>query len=373
MAFDLTTIRRALQFPWVPARLGIAPYVWPSSFGFFIWKYLYVPPSVLEISCLLLSIAVFFPIYFGSFWAKGRVSVLLALLSTLLGALWAPHNFGANTFFIFACGMCAGIEQRRNAYLMLASILVVAITASLSLGDAPLAFIIPTMIVGIPVGISSIADVRVRRTNETLLRKQEEVEHIARIAERERISRDMHDLLGHTLSLITIKAELAGKLVGRDADACRSEIKDIEQCARHALAEVRSAVTGYRQTGFAHELAGAKASLAAAQVELTVEMQECELTPAIENVLALALREAVTNIVRHAGATRCTVTLSGDDSMIVLRISDNGQSLAAGAPVKHGNGLTGMGERVAALGGKLAVIAANGLSLEMSLPRRAAA
>jgi two-component system sensor histidine kinase DesK len=373
MAIDLSAIRRALQFPWVPARLGIAPYVWPSSFGFFIWKYLYVPPTVTEITCLLLSIAVFFPIYFASFWSKGKRSVLFALLSTLLGALWAPHNFGANTFFIFACGMCAGIEQRRHAYAMLTCILLVAVTASLSLGSEPLAFIIPTMIVGIPVGISSIADVRVRRTNETLLRKQEEVEHIARIAERERISRDMHDLLGHTLSLITIKAELAGKLVGRDAAACQREIKDIEHCARDALAEVRAAVTGYRQTGFAHELAGAKASLAAAQVEMTIDMQDCELTPALENVLALALREAVTNIVRHAGATRCTVTLSGDEQMIVFRISDNGQKLAAGAPVRHGNGLTGMGERVAGLGGQLAVIAANGLSLEMTLPRRCAA
>ncbi len=373
MAFDFTRLRRALQFPWVPSRLGIAPYVWPSSFGFFLWKYWYEPPSLTEVSCLLLSIAVFFPIYFGSFWSRGKMSVLLALLSTLLGALWAPHNFGANTFFIFACGMCAGIEQRRHAYAMLAAILLVALTAALSLGEAPLAFIIPTMIVGIPVGISSIADVRVRRTNEILLRKQEEVEHIARIAERERISRDMHDLLGHTLSLITLKAELAGKLVGRDAAACQREIKDIEQCARDALAEVRAAVTGYRQTGFAHELAGAKASLAAAQVDMTVDMQDCALTPALENVLALALREAVTNIVRHAGATRCTVTLSGDDKMLVLRISDNGQKLAVGAALRHGNGLTGMGERVAALGGQLAVIAANGLSLEMTLPRRSAA
>lgn len=373
MAFKFTSIRRALQLPWVPDYLGIAPYAWPLAFCFFFWQYFYVPPSVTELVCLAVSIGLFLPIYFASFWASGAQSLLFALLSTLLGALWAPHNFGANTFFIFACGMCAGLQQRRHAYGMLAVVMLVAVLSSLSLDTVQLAFLVPTMVVGIPVGISAIGDVRLRRANECLQRTQEEAEHMARIAERERISRDMHDLLGHTLSLITLKAELAGKLVGRDTEACRDEIRDIEQCARDALAEVRAAVTGYRQTGFAHELAGARASLAAARIELTVDMQECELTPAVENVLALALREAVTNIVRHAGATRCAVSLAGDGNMIVLRVSDNGQTLAAGTRVKHGNGLTGMGERVAALGGKLAVVATGGLSLEMSLPRRAAA
>jgi two-component system sensor histidine kinase DesK len=368
MAFPLSSIRRALQFPWVPAHCGYGPYVWLMSLCFFGWKYIYVTPSLTEVLCLVLSFAVFLPIYFGSFWTKGKLSLLFSLIATLLGVLWAPHNFGANTFFIFACGMCAGLEVRWQAHLALVAYLSVASASALLLNGTQLAFIIPTLIVGIPVGISSIADVRVRRANAVLLRKQEEVEHMARIAERERISRDMHDLLGHTLSLITIKAELAGKLVGRDAEACQREIKDIEQCARHALAEVRSAVTGYRQTGFAHELAGAKASLAAAQVEMTVDMQACTLPPVLENVLSLALREAVTNIVRHAGASRCAVSLASNDGMIVLRISDNGQTLAPGAALKHGNGLTGMGERVAALGGKLAVVAANGLSLEMRLP-----
>ncbi len=373
MAYKFTSIRQAVRFPWVPESLGVAPYAWPLAFCFFFWKYFHVTPTITELVLLALSIGLFMPIYFASFWATGPHTLLFALISTLLGALWAPHNFGANTFFIFACGMCAGLQERRNAYAMLVVVLSVAVLSSLSLDRVQLAFLIPTMIVGIPVGISAIGDVRLRRANERLNRTQEEAEHMARIAERERISRDMHDLLGHTLSLITIKAELAGKLVGRDAEACQREIKDIEECARHALAEVRAAVTGYRQTGFAHELAGAKASLAAAQVEMTVELQDCELTPAMENVLALALREAVTNILRHAGATRCKVTLSGDDSMIVFRISDNGQALAQGKPVKHGNGLTGMGERVAALGGKLAVVVANGMSLEMTLPRRAAA
>src|ERR1700752_4774487 len=108
MAFSLSPIRRALQLPWLPAYCGNGPYVWLLSLCFFMWKYFYVPPSVTELACLVLSLLLFVPLYLGSFWAKGQLSLLFALLSTLLGALWAPHNFGANTFFIFACGMCAG-------------------------------------------------------------------------------------------------------------------------------------------------------------------------------------------------------------------------------------------------------------------------
>jgi hypothetical protein len=113
-----------------------------------------------------------------------------------------------------------------------------------------------------------------RASRKQLLRKQEEVEHIARIAERERISRDLHDLLGHSLSLIALKAELAGKLAGRDLEACKREIADIETSARRALAEVRTAVTGYRDSGLSGALASARASLAAAGVELREEVQQ---------------------------------------------------------------------------------------------------
>ena len=135
-----------------------------------------------------------------------------------------------------------------------------------------------------------------------------------------------------------------------------------------ALSEVRSAVSGYRQTGFAHELSGARASLAAAGIALRAEVQAFTLPPACENVMSLALREAVTNIVRHAGATECALSLALEDGTIVLRVADNGARLAAGAAVRPGNGLTGMQERSAALGGKLALRVERGLALELRLP-----
>ncbi|MES2127984.1 MAG: sensor histidine kinase [Pseudomonadota bacterium] len=356
-------IKRALAGPWVPPQFGKAPYLWMLSLCFFLWKYVYIVPGMLELLALVATMCLFVPLYFLSYWGWRRATVLLT--TCLLGVAWTPHNYGASTFFIFGCAMCAGIEKPRQAYLSVAAVLLLACAVA-PLSD--LNFILPTVVVGIPVGLAGVMDAKVRRSRECLLRKQEEVEHLARIAERERISRDLHDLLGHTLSLITLKAELAGKLQARDAQACQREIKDIEHSARHALSEVRAAVTGFRQTGFAHELATARASLAAANVACDAAVEAFTLPAAAENVMSLALREAVTNIVRHARATRCEVRLSLDAGMIVLRIADNGAQLADGARVRDGNGLTGMRERVSALGGQLALRVERGLALEMTLP-----
>jgi len=356
----------------VPPHLGKAPYLWLLSLNFFLWKYFYIKPTLLELGMLLLSIAVFVPMYLASYWLRNRQAVPLLLATVVLGFAWAPFNFGACTFFIFACSMCAALEQPRHAYLGIALVLCAALLAALTVRQ-PLPFLLPSLAVGAPVGIASVMDARVRRSRQQLMCKQEEVEHLARIAERERISRDLHDLLGHTLSLIAIKAELAGRLLERDTEATAKEIKDIEATARHALAEVRSAVTGFRQTGFAQELAQARAALAAADVTLDAEVQAFAMPATAENVLALALREAVTNILRHARATRCQVSVRQVDGQIVCHIRDDGQAPVDRAALERGNGLRGMRERVAAAGGRLALRAESGLALELYLPMGAAA
>lgn len=362
-------IKRAIAGPWLPAYRGKAPYLWLLSLFFFGWKYVYVAPSRLELILLAATIVLFLPLYWASYWTNGARRVLVIVLTCLLGVLWARHNVGASTFFIFAAAMCAGIRPERRAFFAVGAVIALAAVTATGLGDEhALGFLVPVLIIGTAVGVSNVMEATVRRSREQLLRKQEEVEHMATIAERERISRDLHDLLGHTLSLITLKAELAGKLLGRDEAACRQEVRDIETSARHALSEVRSAVSGYRQTGFAHELASARASLAAASVELSAQVQPFTLPAAAENVMSLALREAVTNIVRHAGATRCEVGLTLERGMIVFRIADNGAALADADAIRHGNGLIGMHERVTALGGKLALRVERGLALELSLP-----
>ena len=357
-----------LALPWVPASHGKAPYLWALSLLFLLWKYVGGPPGPLELAALMLTVLVFLPMYFASFWpAPGRLPLLI-VLTCLLGVLWAPHNFTANTFFIFAAAMCAGFVPQRRAYLALACVLALSLAVGATLGKYSLAFMLPALAVGVPVGVASIMDASLRRSREQLLRKQEEVQHMATIAERERISRDLHDLLGHTLSLITLKAELAGKMAGRDLAACKQEIADIEHCARNALAEVRSAVTGYRLTGLQHELDTARATLGAAGIVLATQIETITLPAAAENVMALALREAVTNIVRHAGASRCDVTLTLEGGTILFRIADDGTLAEGSPPLRHGNGLLGMQERVGGIGGRLAMQVDHGLALELRLP-----
>lgn len=367
-------IRRWIGFPWVPPRMGKAPYLWSLFLLFFLWKYVYVRPSALELGCLAATLAVFLPLYFSSFWTRNGARLPFIAATLGLAALWAPVNHGAGTLVIYAAAMCAGIDARRAAYAALAGVMGIAALLAWH-WQLPPDFILPALVVGLPVGVAGILETRLRHSRDSLLRKQEEVEHMATIAERERISRDLHDLLGHTLSLITLKAELAGKLLGRDPAACQREIADIERSARQALGEVRSAVSGYRRTGLAHELDTARAALQAAGVSLRVQADELALPAAAENVLALALREAVTNIVRHAGASRCEVSVGRRDDVIVLRVSDDGQLADAGA-LRRGSGLSGMQERVAALGGRLSLLAGagmqagprRGLTLELTMP-----
>lgn len=363
-------LRRFLSWPWVPAQFGKAPYVWSLSLLFFLWKYLYVPLSPLEAGYLALTLLIFLPLYFVSFWLHNQRVLAPILLSCLLGILWGNHNYGASSFFVFAAGMCQQIERPRLAYAMLLLVLAIFGVSTLTL-DFPSYLWIPALLVSVPVGISSIMDAERRRAQDKLLRKQEEVEHMATIAERERISRDLHDLLGHTLSLITIKAELAGKLLTRDSAACQQEIKDIENTARHALSEVRAAVSGYRQTGFSHELGSARICLAASNIQLLADVQNLSLPALAENVFALALREAVTNIVRHANASQCRIALSLQEGLLVLRVQDDGQVLRDLAQIQHGNGLNGMRERVKTLGGELALSIENGLTLELRIPNGA--
>jgi two-component system sensor histidine kinase DesK len=360
--------------PWIPPDQGRMPYFWLLSLGYMFWKFAYVRPGAVEVALLVLTFAVFIPLYCASYRARGWQIVACMLAGCLIGAAWVRWNVGSATFFIFACAMAGQIVQMRRAMLAIGVVIVLALLTSLQIDGTQmrLLFVMPILTISLPVGLGAVMDARLRRSRQALLRKQEEVEHMATIAERERISRDLHDLLGHSLSLIALKAELARKLVQRDAEACAREIGDIETSARQALAEVRAAVSGYRESGLAHALAGARASLAAAGVELDEQVEPLHLAPATEHVLALALREAVTNVVRHAGARRCRLSLGGEGGSVVLRVSDDGERLG-GAALRPGNGLAGMRERVAALGGELALRAGAGLALELRVPAGAKA
>ncbi|MDP9281157.1 MAG: histidine kinase [Chloroflexota bacterium] len=167
--------------------------------------------------------------------------------------------------------------------------------------------------------------------------------------ERLRLARDLHDLLGHGLSLITIKSQLARRLLAPgDSSRAANEIADIERVARESLQDVRHAVDGYRQPTFTSALAGARAALAAAGIDSTIDVSADSLPSAVDVTLAWAVREGVTNVIRHSGAATCSIRLTQEDRKASLEITDNG---APSAMNKPGNGLRGLQERAAARGG----------------------
>ncbi|MFJ6721369.1 MULTISPECIES: sensor histidine kinase [unclassified Streptomyces] len=218
-------------------------------------------------------------------------------------------------------------------------------------GDAYLAgLLIPAVMGGFAmVGIRAMI-----RTTVELREARATVAQLAANEERLRMARDLHDLLGHSLSLITLKSELAGRMLPDRPELAAQQVADIEQVSRQALVDVREAVSGYRRPTLPGELAGARTALTAAGVvaDLPSEVPE-DLPQDIESALAWSLREAVTNAVRHSGAKRCTVTLASRQTLgghvVELVVFDDG----AGGAAPHGNGLTGLTERLQAVGGTL--------------------
>ena len=201
--------------------------------------------------------------------------------------------------------------------------------------------------------------------NRKLRKANEEIEHLATVAERERIARDLHDVLGHTLSVITLKSELAGKLIERDPGRAGKEIREVEEISRQALSEVRDAIRGYRSKRLAAELAYAKTTLETAGLTVQCDTATTVKLPAVqESVLSLAVREAVTNVVRHAQATTCRLRLEQQNGSCRLQIQDDGR----GSSNDDGNGLRGMRERVEMLGGTLQRDSESGTTLTITLP-----
>jgi two-component system sensor histidine kinase DesK len=289
-------------------------------------------------------------------YALAMVALCLVLLP------WYPS---ALSYFVFGCVMLhTGQRNSLPRYLAHVLALNALLAAAAWMAGYPwqaLVWMLPmTLIIGVIVNVESMA----HEKDVALQLSHDEVRRLAATAERERIGRDLHDLLGHTLSLITLKLELSRKLLDRDHDAARREITETEEVARHALAEVRSAVTGFRAADLAAELASARLLLESSGVTLGYEPPP-PLSPELERPLALVLREAATNIARHAGASQAQVGFAREGGSLRMRIVDDGRGGIDG----EGNGLAGIRERVRALGGSLAIASTRGgTSLEIVVP-----
>lgn len=291
-------------------------------------------------------------------------------LIALLGVLVVPVNAGGTVFFVYAAGSAGALLARRSATVWLGGLTALtAASALVSTAPPPYVFlsIAPPLVSIWIVGLATMDEADRDREAAGMRVENARIEHLATLSERERISRDLHDLLGQTLTGIVVRAQLAQRLPAGDAAA---EMAVVETMARDALTEVRATVSGWRQVSLDDELVVARDALAAAGVALeAVRDDDLVLTPSAESALALALREAVTNVVRHAGATRCVVTLARAGGEVRLEVADDG----SGGGGADGNGLSGMRERITALGGTVRRIAQDGTALVVALPERVAA
>ena len=300
---------------------------------------------------------------------SGTKRALLLLALTVLGTAYYPFNSGAGGMLIYVAAFAPFMTESLSlAGAMIAAATLITAAEGLLLHQTPWAWGVMAFM-SASIGVGNLFGAMRVRANERLNLAQEQIEHLATIAERERIARDMHDVLGHTLSVVVLKSELAGKLVGQDAERARQEIGEVEQIAHTALGEVREAIRGYRAEGIAAEIARARRTLQAAGVQLECETESARLAPALESVFSLVLREAVTNILRHAGATSCRLELAADSRGTRLCVHDNGR----GAIAKEGIGLRGMRQRVEALGGRLEIDSRQGTRLTADIPHVAGA
>ncbi|MDQ3511755.1 MAG: sensor histidine kinase [Pseudomonadota bacterium] len=314
----------------------------------------------------LVSVAVFLPVYFIGFHTRGNVRVACMLGIAALAYVLLPANPFANTYLIYAAGFAAFAGRlfwQRSAWLAL--ILAIFLAEVLLFGYPVFVFAL-TAVIAIAVFFGNHFFIENTRRRAELKLSHDEVKRLAALAERERIGRDLHDLLGHTLAMVALKSELAGRLLDKDPQAARREIDDVARGARDALSQVRRAVSGIRAAGLAAELASARLLLETDGVGFRYEGADLLLTPELETVLALALREAITNIQRHARAGNTQVALSQEGGEAVLSIVDDGR----GGALVPGNGLAGMRERIELLGGQLRVESgrARGTRVEVRLP-----
>jgi two-component system sensor histidine kinase DesK len=347
---------------------GWGPLLWVLYLGFF-----FVTPAIEHVSLRRwlfdgLGAAIFLILYFGIFLLeRPRVLVHVGGM-VLLGIAFLPFNGGGCTFFIFAGSMVPFmVPTQRQAWTSLGIVASIGAIETLLL-RAGLWELFWAAVFPVLIGAGNVFFAERNRINRKLRKANEEVEHLAKVAERERIARDLHDVLGHTLSVITLKSELAGKLIDRDPQRAGKEIREVEEISRKALSDVRDAIRGYRSQGLAAELAQAKATLETAGLTVQCDAATTVKLPAMqESVLSLAVREAVTNVVRHAHASTCRMRLEQQNGNCRLEIQDDGRGISNG----EGNGLRGMRERVEMLGGTLRRSTESGTTLTITLPLKA--
>ena len=360
-----------------PERAGLAarlrpvidpegPWLWLVYLPLYAVTWFWVPPGISDIAISLAALPVFLGLYVmghaairrgdgGLSWIAGIVVLAFALAMSTTGN-WS-------VLVVYAFALAGAIRPARLALGGIVAISVATAAFSIAAGIV-LAMWLSGLFFGLIIATANFFSGELSAKHAALVASQNEVRLMAAQAERERIARDLHDLLGHTLTVVAVKADLAARLVERDPARAKAEMEDLQATARTALADIRAAVTGMRRVALGAEIAQARNALAAVDATLAVSGPDAALPPPVEETIAMLLREGATNVVRHARASRCNVVIDVEPSNVRFSISDDG----VGGEIREGNGLAGMRARVAAAGGTLQVKGGQGTRIEAVLP-----
>lgn len=336
-----------------------------------------IPPLIAGSAPLVRVVAVALLAAFAAVWvwfwwsgvdspapAATRVEVVLLVVVLALLTYLAPPGRDGLLFAALAAGAAFPV---RPAAVAVAGVAVLSGAIQLAHGGTPLAAF-GTVVNDLVVGVAAIGGRLLLVTNRELVQARDDIAALAVNEERLRLARDLHDLLGQDLTLAVLKSELAAQALPSDTqDAARALLAETTTAVRKSLDDVRLAVARFRQPGLRSELAAARSGMAAAGIELSVDDRVGDLPEDREEALAWALREAVTNVLRHSRARHCSVVLKRDGASAVMVVDDDGVGAAPGGA---GSGLAGIAERLAAVDGSLETSpgAGSGYRLRASVP-----
>lgn len=338
-----------------------SPYVWLIYLPLFFTPVIIFHDEPMDLVWTALASIAFLGLYFHAYWVKSRYLIYHIVVIALMGTLIAFITPTACTLFIYAGAFCSRLKPIKYAVTVLAALLVWIVFISWFF-SFEMFFYQPALIFTLIVGILNIYQNVLHQNKLELILSRKETQRLAQVAERERIARDLHDLIGHTFSVITLKADLAGRLLDKgldkDLEKARTEIKQLENISRDALSQVREVVSGYRTSDLLSELANAKNVFGSVDIDFyyqfeNIDEQQIELDNTSNKELAIVLRELVTNIIKHAKATQVSAIITHENGKIVLAMQDDGQGFEN---FQHkGFGLKGIEERAQKLKGFVSI------------------
>ena len=341
------------------------PTIWLSYLLLYVWPWLIEPPRPIEWQASLVTAPIFLIAYYMSFDLRGRAAfpgiAIIAGLALGLGHLSAA----ASVVMLFAVMIVVQSQRGRLRLLCLGGLIAAIILAVLT-GWVSWIFGFGAVFFGALVAAATAANSLLQDQSAALIRAKAQDEALAVLGERERISRDLHDIVGHAFSSIVLKSDLASRVIDKDTARAQIELEEINTVGREALQEVRSAIAGLNHATLMAATGHVRTLLEAADIRLFVTNTAGPLSAPVEHAVAMVMREAVTNVVRHAEASMCAIDIHHADGDLWLKITDDG----CGGTIDAGNGLKGIKRRLNDLGGTVSIEAAepNGLTVTARLP-----